>query len=366
MMPSETQLSDVLSEFALTMLRDPKLQSILDHFVRGVAGLLPVTSAGVSLSWTEEDPELMAASSPAALDFELLQSVLGQGPRFLSGQTGEVVSIPDFKADRRFPDLHRRVAGDGLAAMFTFPLRHGRDVLGALNLYRDTPGPLDAPALKAAQTLADVAAAYLSNARSRVDLQAASARARQRSLHDALTGLPNRVLLLERLEHAFLRGRRSRNLTAILFCDLDKFKRINDVFGHRVGDELLVAVAERLSTQLRPGDTLARLSGDEFVLVLEDVSEAEAQVIADRIDAAFSIPFPLSCGEIRTHASIGIALGGRGNERPVKVLEKADLAMYQAKRAAGGRPHVTTNGAPSALARRRQGRNDPRAEDAAG
>ena len=352
MMPSETELSDVLSEFARTMLKDANMQRILDTFVRRVADILPVTAAGVTLSWTDGDPELMAGSNQSALDFELLQNVLGAGPRFLSCQTGEMVSIPDLTLDRQFPTFGRRAVADGLAAVFTIPLRNGRDLVGALNLYRDAPGALDANAVRAAQTLADVAAAYLTNARSRVDLQEASARARQRSLHDALTGLPNRVLLLERLEHAFLRGRRSRNLTAILFCDLDKFKRINDVFGHRVGDELLVAVADRLAKQLRPGDTLARLSGDEFVLVLEDVSEAEARVVADRIDAAFSYPFSLSCGELRTHVSIGIAFGGRGNERPVKVLEKADLAMYKAKREGGGRHHLISHGQQTVLVRR--------------
>jgi diguanylate cyclase (GGDEF)-like protein len=344
MMPSERELSDVLSEFARTMLKESKMQDILDHFVRRVADVLPVSAAGVTLSWTDGDPEMMAGSNQLALDFELLQSVLGEGPRFTACLTGDGVLIPDLKADHRFTAFRRRARSDGLAAVFTFPLRNGRELAGALNLYRDAPGELDDHAQRVAQTLADVAAAYLTNARSRLDLQEASARARKRSLHDPLTGLPNRVLLLERLEHAFLRGRRSRNLTAILFCDLDKFKRINDVFGHRIGDELLVAVAERLTAQLRPGDTLARLSGDEFVLVLEDVSEAEARVIADRIDAAFSLPFALSCGDIRTHASIGIACGGRANERPVKILEKADLAMYKAKRDGRSRRNLVGDG----------------------
>ena len=100
------------------------------------------------------------------------------------------------------------------------------------------------------------------------------------------------------------------------------------------------------------------MSGDEFVLVLEDVSETEAQVIADRIEAAFSYPFPLSCGGIRTHASIGIALGGQGNERPVKVLEKADLAMYKAKRETGGRRRLIDTGGQFAMVRRREGGSD--------
>jgi diguanylate cyclase (GGDEF)-like protein len=356
LMPSESELSDVLSEFARTMLMEPKIQGILDQLVRRAADVLPISAAGVTLSWNDGEPELIAGSDESALNFELLQNILGEGPRFLSYETGESVSVPDLAMDDRFAEFHHRTVGEGLGAMFTFPLRDGRDLVGSLDLYRDSPGTLDATAARAAQTLADVAAAYLTNARSRADLQEASARARQRSLHDGLTGLPNRALLLERLEHAFLRGRRSRNLTAILFCDLDKFKRVNDVFGHRVGDELLIAVAERLTKQLRPGDTLARLSGDEFVLVLEDVSEAEVQVIADRIDAAFSEPFPLSCGEIRTKASIGIAFAGRGNERPVKVLEKADLAMYQAKRGGGGRHHVIGHGQQSVLQRRGEAR----------
>jgi diguanylate cyclase (GGDEF)-like protein len=355
-MPSEAELSDVLSEFARTMLMEPKIQGILEQLVRRAAELLPITAAGVSLSWNDGDPELMAGSNESALNYELLQNVLGEGPRVLSCDTGAAVVVPDLETDSRFSAFHRRAVAEGLAAVFTFPLRDGRDLVGALDLYRDSPGVLDASAMRAAQTLADVAAAYLTNARSRVDLQEASAKARQRSLHDGLTGLPNRALLLERLEHAFLRGRRSRNLTAILFCDLDKFKRVNDVFGHRVGDELLIAVAERLTKQLRPGDTLARLAGDEFVLVLEDVSEAEVQVIAERIDAAFTEPFSLSCGEIRTKASIGIAFAGRGNERPVKVLEKADMAMYQAKRGGGGRHHVIGHGEQFVMVRRGEAR----------
>ncbi len=353
-------LSDVLSEFARTMLKDSKMQGILDRFVRRVVDVLPVDSAGVTVAWTDDDPELMAGSNGSALDFELLQNILGEGPRFTSCETGTAVSVPDLRADQRFSSFHRRAVAEGLAAVFSFPLRNGHELVGALDLYASSPGELDPSDMRAAQTLADVAAAYLTNARSRVDLQEASARARQRSLHDSLTGLPNRVLLLERLEHAFLRGRRSRNLTAILFCDLDKFKRINDVFGHRIGDELLVAVADRLTAQLRPGDTLARLSGDEFVLVLEDVTEAEAQVIAGRIDAAFSEPFHLSCGDIRTKASIGIAFGGGGNERPVKILEKADLAMYQAKREGGGRHRSVGHGEHFLLVRRGEGGLDPR------
>ena len=117
----------------------------------------------------------------------------------------------------------------------------------------------------AAQTLADVAAAYLINAQARADLQDASDQSREAALHDPLTGLPNRVLLLERLEHAFLRSRRSGQGLGGVLRRSRRFKAVNDTYGHQAGDELLVAVAERLTAVLRPGDTLARLSGDEFV-----------------------------------------------------------------------------------------------------
>jgi diguanylate cyclase (GGDEF)-like protein len=101
--------------------------------------------------------------------------------------------------------------------------------------------------------LADVAASYLLNAQARAELQEISDRSLEASLHDPLTGLPNRALILERLEHASLRGRRSGKTSAVLFIDLDRFKVVNDTYGHRVGDELLVAVGRRLAGLLRPG-----------------------------------------------------------------------------------------------------------------
>jgi len=97
----------------------------------------------------------------------------------------------------------------------------------------------------------------LLNAQAREDLQNSANSSREASLHDALTGLPNRTLMLERLEHAVLRARRSHKVTALLFVDLDRFKQVNDTYGHEVGDKLLIAVGERLRTLLRPGDTVA-------------------------------------------------------------------------------------------------------------
>jgi diguanylate cyclase (GGDEF)-like protein len=335
-MPSEQQLSNVLSEFARTMVTDFPIQGILDHLVLRIVDILPITAAGVTLISPGSNPRYLAASNPSALRFEQLQTELGEGPCLAAYTTGDAVAVPDLREERRFPRFVPRALAAGLVAVFTFPLRNGDARLGALDLYRDTPGPLDARAMRAAQTLADVAAAYLLNAQARADLQDSSDRSRETSRHDALTGLPNRVVLLERLEHA-LRGR-SATMAAVLFADLDQFKTVNDIHGHHVGDELLVAVAKRVTGLLRPSDTLARLSGDEFVILCEDVAgRSEVDGIAARIGAALSESFVLSSGDVRTTASIGIALTGRGDHRPEAVLHDADLAMYQAKRNGGAR-----------------------------
>ena len=189
-------------------------------------------------------PRYIAASDESALRFERLQTEIGQGPCLSAYESGEAVAVPDLAADDRFPRFGPAAMAAGLAAVFTFPLRHGDGRLGALDLYRDTPGELDPHDMDAAQTLADVAAAYLLNARARDEARATSDRFRHSALHDPLTGLPNRLLLQQRLEHAAQRAKRSHTNAAILFADLDRFKQVNDTHGHQVGDELLLAVAQ--------------------------------------------------------------------------------------------------------------------------
>ena len=281
-MTTERQLSDVLSEFARTMLTDFPIQAILDHLVLRIVEILPVTGAGVTLISAAAGPRYVAASDPSALRFEELQTELGEGPCLAAYTTGMAVSVADLREDKRFKHFAPRALEAGLAAAFTFPLRQGDNRLGALDLYRDSPGPLSSANMVTAQTLADVAAAYLLNAQARVDLEDASERSYESSVHDALTGLPNRTLLVERIDHAVLRSRRSGKVLALLFVDLDRFKEVNDRFGHQIGDALLIAVSDRINTELRPGDTLARLSGDEFVVLCEELGgEAQATVIAE-------------------------------------------------------------------------------------
>jgi diguanylate cyclase (GGDEF)-like protein len=326
-------LSAVLSEFAATMLTDFPIQGILDHLVRRIVDIMPITAAGVTLISPGLVPRYVSASNDSALRFEMLQTELGDGPCLAAYRTGEAILVPDLHGERRFPRFTPRAVEAGMAAVFTFPLRHEKLQLGALDLYRETAGALSPASLTSAQTLADVAAAYLINAQARSDLQDSSDQSREAALHDALTGLPNRVLMLERLEHAFQRGRRSGKTSAIFFVDLDRFKQVNDTYGHRVGDELLVAVAERLTAVLRPGDSLARLAGDEFVILCEDLDgPAQADAIASRVDTALARPFALTDGEYQITASIGVALTGLGADGPEELLHDADLAMYRTKR----------------------------------
>jgi diguanylate cyclase (GGDEF)-like protein len=159
--------------------------------------------------------------------------------------------------------------------------------------------------------------------------------------HDALTGLPSRTLLYERLCRALAGVRRDGSRLAVLFLDLDGFKRVNDNYGHEVGDELLVAVARRLSEVVRDGDLLTRVGGDEFVVVCERVPSAkDAEAIAERLALALGSPLFLS-GErsLSVRASIGVTLADL-QATPESLLREADAAMYRAKADGGGR-HVT-------------------------
>lgn len=158
------------------------------------------------------------------------------------------------------------------------------------------------------------------------------------AFHDPLTDLPNRLLLLDRLEHALARAARRNTALAVLFLDLDNFKVVNDTLGHDAGDRLLSQVALRLVSCLRAGDTAARLGGDEFTVLLEDLADGnEATAIAERIQRAFEAPISVAGNDFLVTASIGIVVSRGGAERPDELLRRADIAMYRAK--AEGKAH---------------------------
>ena len=159
-------------------------------------------------------------------------------------------------------------------------------------------------------------------------------RMRHEAVHDPLTGLANRTLLRDRLEHALARFERDRGETGVLFVDLDNFKQINDAHGHAAGDAALVELSRRLQTAVRPGDTIARLGGDEFVALCEHVDEESALAVGRRLLEAIRLPFTAGGADHELSASIGIALG---HSDPDLLLANADAATYRAKAAGRGR-----------------------------
>jgi diguanylate cyclase (GGDEF)-like protein/PAS domain S-box-containing protein len=176
----------------------------------------------------------------------------------------------------------------------------------------------------------------------------------QEASHDPLTGLPNRTLFLDRLDHAVRRARRSKHPLAVLFLDLDDFKLVNDTRGHDIGDLLLVALTPKLASALRPGDTIARFGGDEFVVLCEELTgEADAIGIATRIAQACSTPVTIGGIEHTVTVSAGVALvGDPVTASPVGLLRDADAAMYRAKARGKGRVAMFDEGMRARLVER--------------
>jgi len=170
-------------------------------------------------------------------------------------------------------------------------------------------------------------------------LQAAHDEIRNLAFFDPLTGLPNRRLLLDRLQQTLAAGVRSNRKRALLFVDLDDFKTLNDTLGHHIGDLLLQEVARRILASIRETDTVARLGGDEFVVLLQDLSEvpedaaAQAKIVAEKILTTIHQPYRLDGRECRSSSSIGITVFGTPQDSTNEVLQQADIAMYQAKAA---------------------------------
>jgi diguanylate cyclase (GGDEF)-like protein/PAS domain S-box-containing protein len=190
----------------------------------------------------------------------------------------------------------------------------------------------------------DTGGIYLSAmTRDITELKRAEDNLRQQATTDALTGLPNRVILFDRLGHELARTARNGGGMALLFVDLDRFKAVNDTMGHEAGDELLIQVAQRLQDCVRGSDTVARIGGDEFVVLAEPVVRVEdARIIGERMVRAIGEPFELSGGIANIGASIGLAMGDKSST-PRGLLKQADLAAYQAK--AGGRSCLVVSGA---------------------
>jgi diguanylate cyclase (GGDEF)-like protein len=243
-----------------------------------------------------------------------------------------VIQVDDPESD------HREVAyleSIGQRSLVILPLIVRGETVGTVELTSPRANAFDPRAIELARILAREAAINLDNARLHEEIRAQAYR-------DSLTGLANRARLQERIEHSLARLRgRSPEHAALLFIDLDRFKLINDRFGHGRGDRVLQVVADRIRACIRPGDTAARMGGDEFAILLEDVADQEeASVVADRLLESLSRPIDLGEAAPIVSGSIGLTLSGIGGNTAEELLRSADLAMYAAK--AAGRGQVVT------------------------
>ena len=256
----------------------------------------------------------------------------GAGGRAISEQ--KLVVIHDYY---EAPNGLRAFATLGLQAAMGAPVQEDGEVVGSLVVGSYTPGRRFSLAeQEALMAFADHASVALTDARMVETLREALLAARHDAMHDLLTGLPNRALLLDRLSQAAARSTRNQSIGALLFCDLDGLKNVNDSLGHETGDQLLVAVGERFALQLREADTVARLGGDEFAFVLEDLqSVAEANEVTERLLSSLNDPIVINGHVIRVSASIGIAMCTHEQTDTATLLREADLAMYAVKRAGG-------------------------------
>lgn len=218
--------------------------------------------------------------------------------------------------------------------------------VGVVTVTRSTPDtePFDQGDRSLLDTYASHVVLALENGRlqrSLADLASTSERLAQAAFTDALTGLANRALLEERLDHALTK--RGRRLVGVILLDLDDFKSVNDSYGHEAGDRVLVAVAGRLRASLRTNDTAARFGGDEFVLILDGLSDhGEAVAISHRIAAAFREPVDIGSRRLQVSATVGLAVGNAGQAKPAMLLADADADMYRRKHLA--RPRRASRG----------------------
>lgn len=337
-MADQGELVAVFADFARTATGGFDVDDMLRHLAEAAARVLPVEGAGVMVL-RDGRSRFVHASNQRLDTLERLQEVLQQGPGGDAMSSRRPVIVEDLGQTRLWPQFTRRALRLGLRSVLSLPLLARDAVWGSLDLARSTPGPYSAEDLAAASTLADVATSYVVMA---VDRNAAIAHQEKmtyRAMHDELTGLPNRALLFDRLSHALVSARRRGKPLAVLFIDLDDFKQVNDTLGHGAGDALLVEIAERLTGILREDDTLARLSGDEFVIICENLPAdrdggvaAAIRSLSERVEDALSKPAQVGDTTIAISASIGSAAAAPDHESAEDLLRAADHDMYRVKR----------------------------------
>ena len=312
-----------LGEHALERVPIPQL---MDEALASVMQILKVDAAMLTEALADGD-SYQVRSHVGWTDSEVgeVRTTIGTNTQVgWTMSTGGPVVVEDWLSEKRFvqSETMRR---EGIRSSVLVRIEGSDRPFGAFGVLSRQPRVYTRSDVDFIQSLANIVADAHQRQYTEEEIE-------HRSLHDPLTGLPNRVLFLDRLEQTFERvRRRGPSMAAVLFIDIDHFKQINDRLGHHAGDELLSGVASRLREAVRPTDTVARFGGDEFGLLLEEItSERDAIAMAERIAAGFARPFVLEQGSHFVTASIGIALSD-GRELPLDLVRDADAAMYRAK-----------------------------------
>ena len=325
------RLLERLSKIQSSIVRRSELDEVLDAIVLGAEDLLGDETTGLRLIDPEDPSQLVMVASSGVGDQLLAKSrrsPLGMGAGGRAAAEGRLIVIEDYGADQQ---NHPAFAADGIRAALAAPVRERGAVVGSLVVATHRPGRTYSQAER------EMLVAFAEHASLALTDAKTVEGAIHQAFHDSLTGLPNRLLLMDRLEQALARAARTDSRVAVLFVDLDTFKNINDSLGHVAGDELLREAARRLLACVRTADTAARFGGDEFVVVLEDADEPAIGRAADRILEAMHDPFEVKGREVLIGASIGIAIGSSEAD---DLLRNADLALYRAKAKGRGRKQM--------------------------
>ncbi|ACO47887.1 EAL domain-containing protein [Deinococcus deserti] len=244
------------------------------------------------------------------------------GPAVLNG---EVLMVEDLTTDPAYADWQMVLLPHQLRACVSLPVKDGgQSVLGAMTLFAKSPGVLPPEVLRVLDKARHLTAVA-------VEHHHLTEQLKYQALHDALTGLANRQLFEESLQRALDAAQHVGGELAVLFIDVDNFKSVNDSLGHEAGDQVLREIASRLKGCVQHGDTVARISGDEFTVILPFASESDALEVARQITEVLSDPMHVVDRQIKVSASIGITLTPEGGSDPEMLHRTADLAMYHAK-----------------------------------
>jgi diguanylate cyclase (GGDEF)-like protein len=314
-----------VARFGQLAIEGAGIDDLVQEACRIVTDVLEI-EYGVVFKPAVSPDELLLAAGVGIEENLIGNATVPAGRRSHSGYalaTGEATVVHDFDDEKRFQqsELQRR---QGVKSAAVIVIKGKGQPYGVIGAGSRRPHDFSQEDVNFMQAIANV----LANA---IERRRTEERTQHEALHDPLTGLPNRTLFLDRLQHALSVAARRETSLSVLFLDLDQFKLVNDSLGHAAGDELLAAVAPRLEQALRPGDTVARFGGDEFAVLAEDVgNERGATRIAERIAEALARPFILREREHFVSASVGISIGG-GNEGPEALIRDADSALYRAK-----------------------------------